>query len=525
MKALTCILFLLNAVSLSSKCQLWNPNLTDSTYRNPVIFADYSDPDVIRVGSDFYMVSSSFNCMPGIPVLHSKDLVNWTIVNHVFERLPLEKFDLPVHGRGTWAPSIRFHNGMYYVYFCTPDDGLFMATAADPRGKWELYHSEHVAQWEDPCPLWDDDGKAYLVRGKVCGHALYIHEMSTNGKKLLDNGTLVYRDTINPTIEGPKFLKKDGYYYILAPAGGVPTGWQTVLRSKNIYGPYEAKKVLHQGNTNINGPHQGALIDLESGEWWFMHFQSRDAWGRIIHMQPVTWKDGWPLMGVDINNDGIGEPVEWYRKPDVGQRYPVSLPQTSDEFSSGELGLQWQWHANPKKEWYSLSQNPGNIRLYAVKNFTQQGNLWYVPNLLLQKFPSPAFTATAKIDFTSDLEREKCGLVIMGTEWAYISIVSEKNQKFVRVNNGAFNKCDDITRETGSATVQGNSCFLRVVVNDKGNCRFGFSTDNKIFTELGETFTVKPGLWIGAKVGVFCINPNIEESRGYADVDWFRIGE
>jgi len=525
MKNLSAFLLTFSVFSLSIHCQIWDPNLSDSTYRNPVLWADYSDPDAIRVGSDFYMVASSFNCMPGIPVLHSKDLVNWTIVNHVFERLPLEKFDLPVHGRGAWAPSIRYHKGRYFVYFCTPDDGLFMASAADPAGDWELHYIEKVAQWEDPCPFWDDDGNAYLVRGKVCGHALYLHEMSPDGMKLLDNGTLIYRDTINPTIEGPKFLKKDGYYYILAPAGGVPTGWQTVLRSKNIYGPYEAKKVLHQGNTNINGPHQGALIDLESGEWWFMHFQSKDAWGRIVHLQPVTWEDGWPLMGVDINNDGIGEPVESFRKPDVGKYYPVMIPQTSDEFNDPEMGLQWQWHANSNKEWFSLSEKPGNIRLYAVKNFTQQGNLWYVPNLLLQKFPAPAFSATARIEFTPALQGEKCGLVIMGNEWAYIAMTLEENRKFIRVYNGSFNKCDDPTRETGSAVIESTSCFFRVKVDEKGLCRFAYSFDDRNYSELGEPFQAKPGMWIGAKVGLFCINPNIQESDGYADVDWFRIGE
>jgi beta-xylosidase len=238
--------------------QVWNPNLPEGKYKNPIIFADYSDPDVIRVGDNFYMVASSFTAMPGLPVLHSKDLVSWRIVNHVYERLPLEKFDRPQHGRGAWAPALRYHNDQFYVYFCTPDDGLFMAKADDPLGDCDLHHVEHVALWEDPCPLWDDDGQAYLVRSKVCGEELYLHKMSADGTKLLDNGKLIYRDLdANPVIEGLKLLKKDGYYYILAPAGGVPTGWQTVLRSKNIYGPYDEKVVLYKGNTSINGPHQG----------------------------------------------------------------------------------------------------------------------------------------------------------------------------------------------------------------------------------------------------------------------------
>jgi beta-xylosidase len=326
------------------------PDLKNGNYKNPVIFADYSDPDVIRVNNDFYMVSSSFNCMPGIPVLHSPDLVNWQIINHVYDSLPLEKYNKPVHGQGSWAPSIRFYNGLFYVYFCTPHDGLFMATAKDPAEKWDLHFVEEVELWEDPCPFWDDDGNAYLVRSKLRADILYLHRMSPDGKKILDNGKVIYHDIKRqPVIEGPKLYKMGGYYYIFAPAGGVQTGWQSVLRAKNIYGPYEERVVLHQGNTDINGPHQGGLVELKSGEWRFIHFQDRGVYGRVVHMQPVQWRDGWPIIGKDINEDGIGEPVNEDKKPDVGRVYPVINPQTNDEFDHNRLGLQWQWQANPKE--------------------------------------------------------------------------------------------------------------------------------------------------------------------------------
>jgi beta-xylosidase len=231
--------------SLTASGQPWQPDNGDGTYINPIIYADYSDPDVISNITDFYMVASSFTCMPGIPVLHSHDLVNWKIVGHVYDKLPFEKYDQPQHGEGSWAPSIRYHNGRFYVYFCTPKEGLFMASTENPAGAWELHHLLPVHQWEDPCPLWDDDGQAYLVRSKLRGSKLFLHKLSPDGKKILDNGVLIFEDKKNqPTIEGPKFLKKDSYYYILAPAGGVPTGWQTVLRSKNIYGPYEQKMAV-----------------------------------------------------------------------------------------------------------------------------------------------------------------------------------------------------------------------------------------------------------------------------------------
>src|SRR5690554_2671001 len=519
---LFCIAF---SATVSLSAQVWNPNMDANTYKNPIIFADYSDPDVTRVDDDFYMVASSFNCMPGIPILHSKDLVNWTIVNHVYNALPLEKFDRPQHGRGAWAPAIREHKGKFYVYFCTPDDGLFMAESDDILGEWDLHWVEKVANWEDPCPLWDEDGNAYLVRSKVCGDELYIHKMSSDGRRLLDNGKLVYKDLeTNPTIEGPKFLKKDGYYYILAPAGGVPVGWQTVLRSKNIYGPYEEKVVLHKGDTEINGPHQGGLVELKSGDWWFIHFQSRDYLGRIVHLQPVTWKDGWPLMGEKINNDGIGQPVMTYQKPIVDITAKEVVPQTSDEINTDQLGLQWQWQANPKKDWFSMNTPKGAIQLKSVKNYTQNGNFWFVPNLLLQKFPAPSFTATTKISFHPQLEGEKAGLAVMGKQWAYISLVNAADGIKLGLFQGDYVQCEDLTTEIASVPLDVQSCYLRVEVIE-GLCKFSYSIDNVKFRPLAAGYQFKsiPGLWIGAKVGIFSINPNIQESEGFAEFDWFRV--
>ena len=504
--------------------QPWTPDLGNGKYKNPIIFADYSDPDVVRVDGDFYLVASSFNCMPGIPVLHSKDLINWKIIGHVYEKLPIEKYDKPAHGQGSWAPSIRYHDGQFYVYFCTPNDGLFVATTENPGGPWQLEHIVDVELWEDPCPFWDDDGNAYLVRSKLRADILYLHRMSKDGKKILDNGTIIFNDVSKqPVIEGPKFLKKDGYYYIFSPAGGVPTGWQTVLRSKNIYGPYEDKIVLHKGNTDINGPHQGGLVELKSGEWWFVHFQDRGLYGRIVHLQPVKWQDSWPIMGEDMNDDGIGEPVQEWTKPDVGQTYDISVPQTTDEFDKDKPGLQWQWHANSKQDWYSLSENPGFLRLYAVQSLTQNGNLWFVPNLLLQKFPAPAFIVTTKMTFNPDQMYEKSGLVIMGREWAFIAMEKTSGGIQLGMYTGAYFQGYDKTEKIAAIDIQDNTCLLRVQVADQGRCTFSYSLDGDKYQSLGKEFTAKAGVWIGAKVGLFTINPNITASKGYSDFDWIRF--
>jgi beta-xylosidase len=517
-----CVIPLVLAAGIQA--QTWLPDLGNGRYRNPVLFADYSDPDVIRAEDGFYMVASSFNCMPGIPVLHSPDLVNWTLAGHVYARLPFQKYDKPAHGEGSWAPSIRFHGGLFYVFFCTPHEGLFVAKAGHPAGPWTLRRVADVEMWEDPCPFWDDDGNAYLVRSKLHAGVLYLHRMSPDGGRLLDDGTLIYSDTLaQPVIEGPKFLKKDGTYYILAPAGGVPGGWQAALRSKNIRGPYEAKTVLHSGNSGVNGPHQGGIVELESNEWWFLHFQDRGVYGRVVHLEPVTWKDGWPMMGVDSDGDGIGEPVSEFRKPDVGRTFPVLSPATSDSFDGPELGPQWQWHANPSDSWFSLSQNPGSLRLFAVRNLSQNGNLWFVPNLLLQKFPAPSFTVTTRVEFHPDLENEKAGLVVMGTEWAYAALIgSEKGIRLV-MDRGRFRGPEDATRRIESVDAPSGVCRLRVRVDGDAVCSFEYCFDGPAFRPIGSPFNAVKGMWIGAKVGLFCVNPNIEESGAFADFDGMRF--
>jgi beta-xylosidase len=506
-----------------ASAQNWIPDLQNGKYKNPIIHADYSDPDVIRAGNFYYMVASSFNCMPGIPVLKSADLVNWEIVNHIYDQLPLEKYDKVVHGQGSWAPSIRFHNGRYYVYFCTPNDGLFMAESDHPEKKWTLHFVTKIELWEDPCPMWDDDGNAYLVRSKVCGNELFLHRMSNDGKTLIDNGVSIFKSETQPTIEGPKFMKKDGFYYIHAPAGGVPTGWQTVLRSKNIYGPYEEKIVLHRGNSEINGPHQGGLVDTPDGKWWFVHFQDKGYHGRIAHLQPVVWNDGWPAMGIDVNNDGIGEPVGEFEMPVLSSTKKITIPQTSDEFNEASFGFQWQWQANPKSHWHNLQQNNGFLRLNAVSNPTQNGNLWFVPNLLLQKFPQPVFTATTKLSFNPDAIGDKAGLVVMGKKWAYISIEKTSSGLQIAQYLGAYQQCNDLTEQKESASSVTGDIYFRVMVNKEGICRFAYSTDGIEYRLLGDGFKAEAGVWIGAKVGIFCLSPNLAPSKGYTDFDWFRI--
>ena len=511
--------------------KVWVADLGDGTYKNPIIHADYSDPDVIRVGDDFYLVASSFNAVPGLPILHSKDLVNWTIIGHVFTRQPpLDVYSKPQHGNGVWAPAIRYHDGEFYIYYPDPDYGIYLVKAKNPTGPWsEPLLIKEAKGWIDPCPLWDTDGNAYLVNALAASRSgvksiLVVSRMSADGTRLLDDGVMVFDGhDKHPTLEGPKFYQRNGYYYISAPAGGVEAGWQLILRSKNVYGPYEEKIALAQGKTAINGPHQGGWVETQTGEFWFIHFQDKDAYGRVVHLQPMKWVNDWPVMGVDADGDGTGEPVSSYRKPNVGKTYPITTPPDSDEFNENSLGPQWQWHANPKPNWMFPSGSLGIIRLFNVPLPEGFRNFWDVPNLLMQKFPAPEFTVTTRVTFTPHTDDEKTGLIVMGMDYAYLSVKKKADGLYI-----SQTVCKDAEghageKESAETPLKSNTFYLRVKVSKNAVCNFSYSTDGTNFSTVGEPFTARKGRWIGAKVGLFAVRTGTTRETGYADVDWFRV--
>lgn len=513
---------------------VWVSDNGDGTYKNPVLYADYSDPHVIRVGSDYYMTASSFNCVPGLPILHSKDLVNWKLINHALKKqVPAGVYELPQHGKGVWAPSMNYHNNEIYIYYPDPDFGIYMVKTKNPAADW----SEPVLVLPgkgiiDPSVLWDDDGNVYLVVGWAGSRAgvnslLTVFRLNKEGTRAIDDGKHVYDGHgIDPTVEGPKFYKRNNYYYILPPGGGVSTGWQLALRSRNIYGPYERKVVMDQGSTPINGPHQGALVETQTGESWFVHFQDREAYGRILHLQPVTWKNNWPVIGEDTDGDGKGQPVLVHKKPDVGKTFPVQVPATSDEFNSDILGLQWQWHANPKVQWSALIRGNQFLRLFAYPS-DSANNLWNVPNLLLQKLPAPDFTATAKMSWnveTNAAQKKRAGLIMMGNDYAYLGMTRNEKGYFLSqaICKDAQAGKDELIVE--QVALKDSVAYLRVTVSGPdAACVFSYSEDGINFKAIGKPFMAKPDKWIGAKVGLFCVSAPGVRHGGYADVDWFRV--
>ena len=459
----------------------------DGTYRNPVINADFSDPDVIRVGDKFYMVASDFHFL-GMQVLESADMVNWQYISQVYSRFNEPGWDENKHyAGGSWAPSIRYHNGRYYVYFCTPDEGLYMSTASDPHGPWSPLHLvRRVAKWEDPCPFWDEDGQAYLGRSQHGAGPIIVHRMSADGKTLLDEGRTVYE---GPIAEGTKFMKRNGYYYLIIPEGGVGTGWQTVLRSRSIYGPYERRVVLEQGSTRVNGPHQGALVDAPDGSWWFYHFQETPVLGRVVHLQPARWEAGWPVVGVDYDRNGIGEPVSVWKKP-ISSLSDVCL-QTSDDFS-GSLGLQWQWNHNPVDSHWSLGDRKGWLTLHAMP----ADSLKMVRNMLTQKVVGYQSESSTKVCISGS---SYAGLFCSGKTFCGIGLC--KQGVFIE-----FGGRRNVIQEGSYKEV-----WLKVANDSEQNRhQFYYSLDGKDYVPAGATFQLRGGYWKGIRVGLFCYMPTSE---------------
>jgi beta-xylosidase len=506
----------------------WRPDLGDGSYRNPIIHADYSDPDAIRVGDDFFMISSSFNSIPGIPLLHSRDLVNWRIVNHVVKRLGWEGYGLPAHGRGIWAPSIRRRGDLFYVYFASPDEGIFVCRTDDPFGAWsEPECVKPCTGWIDPCPFWDDEGRAYLVNAFANSRigfksVLRVSRMNDEGTEVLPEGRFVYEGhDRHPTIEGPKLYKRGEYYYIFAPAGGVPQGWQTVLRSTSIYGPYEDRIVLHQGGTDVNGPHQGAWVELESGQSWFLHFQDRGAYGRVVHLQPMVWEDGWPLIGIDIDGDGIGEPVARYAKPDCGVDCRPEEPACSDDFRSPRLGRQWQWQADPGADWHELLPEAGVLRLRGLPYPDAQSPcLMDLPHVLSQKFPAPAFKVEVPIELLEAQEGDCAGLAVLGSDYAALALRSSARGRELVLISGSVRwdqrgrPIPEERRQSidilGSAPQGRIRLILRV--GEGAVCSFFYRIGSGEESAAGPAFMAAPGPWVGAKFGLFCLSASSASS-------------
>lgn len=501
------------------------------TYTNPVLYADYSDPDVIRVGEDYYMVASSFTYIPGVPLLHSKDLVHWEIINYCVKKLPFEKYKLPSHGSGTWAPSIRWHEGVFYAFIPLVDEGIMVARSSDPYGEFELNMICESRGWIDPCPLWDDDGRAYMVFAYARSrsgikHRLSVAEIDPDCRCLIGEPQVVFDgEQLAPTAEGPKFYKRDGEYLILMPAGGVEEGWQACLKGSSVYGPYEYRVVMHQGNTPVNGPHQGGWVTAPDGRDWFIHFQDVIELGRITHLQPMCFVNGWPFIGQDQNGDGIGEPVSEWRMPAEGM--PEYQIAQSDDFSSEKLGLQWQWQANPDPDSYSLTAAPGHLRLYCRKNEQRENLLWYAPNVLTQIPQKKSLTMTVKLKLRGEKKGDLGAMGIVGQDYGYAGLYQGEAGPEIRCYKGKVTE-KEFAGKAWEACVfccpaESDVIWFRLRLGENKKYRFSWSADGETYIETEEDFPLNRATWTGAKLCLWSCQRENQTSGGCCDYEFVKI--
>ncbi len=476
-----------------------------TTGRAQVVMADYSDPDVCEgTDGDYWLTASSFQCTPGLPILHSTDLDHWELVGHALDRLlPADRYDHVQHGCGVWAPSIRRHDGRYYIYWGDPDYGVWMVSTDHPRGRW----TEPVLVVEgrgliDPCPLWDDDGRCYLVNAWAasrCGFnsVLSVRELSADGTRAVGQPVLVYDGQTegNHTVEGPKFYKHEGYYYILAPAGGVEQGWQLALRSRSVTGPYESRVVF-----NHDGIHQGGWVADA-----FIAFQDRGPYGRVLHRLDVNWQEGWPMMSLH-KGKAVGTPVV-----------------------AAHPSLRYQWHANPQ-DTFGMATSDG-VRVYGHWTDSEWRNLWSVPNLYLKKFEGETFTDTLHTVVTAKAAGQQSGMVVMGRDYCRLSVEFDGKDFVLKrivchdADQGGEETAETIAtlpaRRYEAGAQPNHECRISFAIrcDKQARCHLSYSTDGRRFVSIPSPFQARVGKWIGAKYGLFSLTPT-KQSKGWIDLQF-----
>lgn len=502
--------------------QVWTPDNGDGTFTNPIMWGDWPDPDVIRVGDDFYFVSTSMHYVPGCPIATSKDLVNWKMAGYAVERYEEDpRYDLQggsLYLNGSWAASIRHHDGTFYVAFCTPygwgtEKGHFsICEAKKPEGPWKrTIFPEYLY---DPGLFFDDDGKVYVVHGQ---HVLYITELNADVHSVKGKPVEIWNKGFKDSqtwgknfgMEGSHMYKINGMYYITCPAGGTK-GWQVCLRSKHIYGPYEHKVIMEDDSSYPgNGLHQGGMVQLKNGDWWFIIMQDRGPLGRVPCLLPVEWVDGWPMLGVN------GKDAIVYAKPETGKKAALSVPATTDEFNKKKLGLQWQWNHNPDDSKWSLTERSGYMRLKA----SLATNLKDAQNTLTQRVQGPSSHATVEMDVTGLKDGNIAGFGIFEFPYAYVGVKQENGiRQIIMCNDGKI-----IETVTGNYTK--DRLWIRARATDKDfTARFYYSTDGTVFHPIGNVLNMGLGLpWTANRFALFNFSTEEKGVDGRADFNWFRF--
>ena len=494
-----------------------NKSLSDQgngRFKNPIIFADFPDPDVIRVGDTYYMVTTTMHHFPGATIVKSKDLVNWEYCAQPLAQLATtDRYNLQngqnAYAAGMWACSMKYHNGKFYLLINGNDTGGWLLTTTDPEGKWEQKSISRI--YYDPGMLFDN-GKVYVA----CGIGnIQMCELDEDFNFIQEKRVISDKDGL----EGSHVYKIGDYYYIYATYGGWPSG-QAVFRSKNIFGPYEEKMLVEKTiNGKPNTVHQGALFDTPSGEWWTIMQEDLGALGRMPNLQPVKWQDGWPIVG----NNGV--PYATYTKPAVGASYPRTGMPTNDNFRSYPLGQQWEWNHNPNNGAWSLFERQGWLRL---KTGDKASRLTQARNMLTQRifaFTDRASAGTVRIDVSQLSEGDRAGICIFQDPYAMIAAEKKNGQYQLVWQEGTLSDGEPSSkRKTLSlGELTDGIIYLRATVSySTSKTQFYYSTDNQTYEKLGNQTSLGFNLsvFVGARFGLFCYATQ-DNSEGYADFDWF----
>ena len=492
---------------------------TNGTYSNPVLPADFSDLDCIRVGDVYYAITSTFQYSPGMTVLCSKDLVNWNIIGHAVEDIrqigPEMNWDkMDRYGRGIWAGSIRYHNGRFYVLFGTPDEGFFTTWATDPTGTWApLTNILPEAGWDDCSALWDDDGQAYFIGTLFRDRAYesYLFKMTPDcsaieweSRQLINKGD---------GREASKLLKVGNWYYIIYSRTGGGSRYMVAKRAKSMQGPWSDERQLTAPNIESHQPNQGGIVEGPNGKWYFFTHHGKGDWeGRAASLLPVVWSDGWPIIG-KLGDDGLGYMVwsgEMPLKTEGGKK-----EHFRDDFKKGKLHPEWEWNYYPRDEMWSLSEKKGWLRMRAVKPI-EVNNLKKVPNILTQRvYRVSSNEVVVKIDLRGMSEGQMAGLCHYARTYAYIGILLADGKLHIVYNE------DGKSRKSGIPATK--TIWLRSVWGLNGVNRFSYSTDGRSYSDFGDPYQFTWGNYRGTKVGVFTFNESREE--GYVDVDYFEYNK
>lgn len=508
----------------------------DGTYRNPILNADYPDVDIERVGETFYMITSTNHYAPGMTLLESKDLINWRLFGHVWDKLTWEpKYNWDRMGGyryGVWAGDLAYHDDKWYCYFIDSTSGLYVSTAYEITGPWsQPIRMLEKKAWTDPAVFWDkQEHQAYLICNFGRDESVKnqrvnqtrLFKMSWDGLRLLDEGQAIYH---GPGTEAAKIYKVDGLFYIFLAEWRRNDRKQIVLRGKNLYGPFERKVLMEKGDVVQRSVCQGALVQAADGSWWCSHqlVQNRakskgdlagpttgeSYEGRSQWLVPVEWKDRWPILGEDPDGNGIGNTVHRCHKPIKG--FPVVAPQTDDQFDSSKLGPQWQWNHNPRDSHWSLTERPGWLRLKAGVP-VGDGGFWNAANTISQRIMGKGKgVATAKVDISGMKPGQHAGFCHHSGQYVLlgISVDDDGTKRLCFNNNGKQTEGPDVTADV---------IYYRTDI-DGDRAVFYYSFNGETWKRFGDEFKLKFGRWRGDRLGFYCWNDELD--AGYIDIDWF----